>query len=51
MRHLKSEVQVIKKGLDCGLVLGTEYEPKESDVIECYRWRDKIVSLNWHLHF
>lgn len=36
MRHLKSEVDTIKNGVECGLAFGESLVLKEGDLVTCY---------------
>ena len=36
LKHVKEEVKEVKRGLECGLVLGEFFDLQEGDVIECY---------------
>lgn len=48
MRHLKSEVDTIKKDLECGLRLQDfEVEAKPGDTIVCYTTNKKPQETTW----
>lgn len=48
MRHLKSEVDTIKKDLECGLRLQDfQVEAKPGDVVVCYTTNKKLQETDW----
>uniref|UniRef100_A0A1A9ZFP7 Tr-type G domain-containing protein n=1 Tax=Glossina pallidipes TaxID=7398 RepID=A0A1A9ZFP7_GLOPL len=48
MRHLKNEVDTIKKDVECGLRLkDTKIVPQPSDVIVCYSTRTETQKTDW----
>jgi len=48
MKHLKSEVDSIKNGVECGIAFQDEEAvPKEGDVIVCYQLVDVPQKSEW----
>lgn len=48
MRHLKNEVDSIKKDVECGLRLkDTKIVPKPGDTIVCYTTSTKPQKTDW----
>lgn len=48
LRHLKNEVNSIKSGSECGLMLGDASIPvKLGDVIICYKTKEVRKTLDW----
>lgn len=49
MRHLKNEVDTIKKDVECGLKLSdSSVEVKPGDTIVCYEMVDVKNETNWN---
>jgi translation initiation factor IF-2 len=48
MKHLKSEADTIKNGVECGISLQDEdIQPQEGDVIVCYQLVDIAQKSEW----
>lgn len=49
MRHLKSEVDSIKKNTECGLQLADKtFEPMSDDKIVCYTMKKDKLKVAWN---
>lgn len=52
MKHLKNEVETIKKDVECGVQLGNlEIKPKAGDTLICYRWKQVPQKIDWDTGF
>lgn len=49
MKHLKNEVESIKKDVECGLQLNDKYvAPEEGDTIICYTLKREKPKIDWN---
>lgn len=52
MRHLKNEVDSIKKDVECGIQLQDKaIEPEAGDIIVCYTWKKDKEIIDWNPGF
>lgn len=52
MRHLKNEVDTIKKDIECGLQLGDKsIEPEPGDMVICYTVKKEKQTIDWNPGF
>lgn len=52
MRHLKNEVDTIKKGVECGLQLDDKtIEAEQGDKLICYTTKKQREEIDWNPGF
>lgn len=52
MRHLKNEVESIKKDVECGLQLGDiSITPEVGDIVVCYKLNKANQTIDWNPGF
>lgn len=52
MRHLKNEVDTIKKDVECGLQLDDKsIEVEEGDMVICYTTKKEKEKIDWNPGF
>lgn len=52
MRHLKNEVDTVKKDVECGIQLADKsIDAEEGDKIICYTMKTKAQTIDWNPGF